>query len=350
MSSRLALTLDSVIFGLQRFGGISSYWAQLVEHARARPAWSCRLVLPRHLSYREFDAGWVRDLEVIREVPPNRVARYLRATGGRREDVFHTSYYRVPSRRVRKYVVTAYDFTYERYRSGLARSVHSAQKRLSIDRADAVICISEATRRDVLEYCPGTDTARVHVVHLGVDRAVFFPEPASSPSVGQQVLFVGQRGGYKRFDLAVETLRQMPELSLGIVGPPLDDDERARLRQTLGDRWHEYGPIGTQALRRLYSSAFAFVFPSDYEGFGLPVLEAMACGCPVVAAARSSLPEVGGDAARYAAAQTADDYAQQLQALLSGALREQLVQAGLRHAATFTWERTFAQTDAIYRS
>lgn len=350
MHSHLALTLDCIIFGLQRFGGISSYWAQLVEYARTTIASDCRLVLPRQVCYGEFEASWLRDLSITREALPNRLGRYLRAPGGHRQDVFHTSYYRIPSRHVRKYVVTAYDFTYERYRQGLARRVHSEQKRRSIARADAVICISEATRRDVLEHCSGIDAARVHVVHLGVDRALFFPDPVSSAAFDRQVLFVGQRGGYKRFDLAVEALRQLPDLSLGIVGPRLDDVERSRLQEALKERWYEYGPVATRDLRSLYSSAFAFVFPSDYEGFGLPVLEAMACGCPVVAAPRSSLPEVGGDAAMYASSQTADAYAQQLQALQSATLREQLVQAGLQRSSTFTWERTFAQTDAIYRA
>ena len=78
-------------------------------------------------------------------------------------DLFHTSYYRVPRSNRATYRVSTYDFTYERYRTGLARLVHSRQKRASIRRADAVLCISESTRSDLLEFCPTVDPARVHV-------------------------------------------------------------------------------------------------------------------------------------------------------------------------------------------
>lgn len=350
MNDRIALTLDCIIFGLQRFGGISNYWAQLIGSAIRDPSFSTHLLLPKHLLYCDFTAQWLECPDISRERIAPQLSRYWLAQARVGGSVFHTSYYRVPVRRVHKYVVTAYDFTYERHRSGLARGVHSIQKRRSILQADAVICISESTRRDVLEFCPGVDASRLHVVHLGVNRTAFFPDIAAcAAGNASQVLFVGQRGGYKRFDLAIEALRITPRLSLGIVGPALSDLERASLRKALGDRWVEHGPVGTNELRRLYASSYAFIFPSDYEGFGLPVLEAMACGCPVVAADASSLPEVGGSAAHYAARQTPEGYAEQLWKLDSFAARQRSVQAGLKQAESFTWARTLDQTNAIYR-
>lgn len=351
MNDRISLTLDCIVFGLQRFGGISNYWAQLIEHAVQGRIWSTQLLLPARLLYSEFNDEWMKCQAISRERIAPKLSRYLQAPSRVGSSVFHTSYYRLPTRRVHKYVVTAYDFTYERYVSGPARWVHSSQKRRSILQADAVICISESTRRDVLEFCPGVDATRLHVVHLGVNRTAFFPDRAvCAESIDPQVLFVGQRGGYKRFDLAVDALRRTPRLSMGIVGPPLSKLERASLRNALGDRWVEHGPVGTSELRRLYASSYAFIFPSDYEGFGLPVLEAMACGCPVVAAATSSLPEVGGSAAHYATDQTPDSYAEQLWKLDSDTARQRSIQAGLTQVEAFTWARTLEQTDAIYRA
>jgi mannosyltransferase len=344
------LTLDCIIFGLQRVGGISNYWIKLIEQAMSSPRLDTRLVMPKRPLGASLPPACNGGPATWRESAPARLTRYLRAHALPGTDLFHTSYYRRPRSKGATYIVTTYDFTYERYRTGLARLVHSHQKLASIRRADAVLCISESTRKDLLEFCPSVDPARVHVTHLGVDHKAFFPEAQRIEGMVDVLLFVGQRDGYKRFDLAVQAVRRQPRLRLGIVGPRLSDAERDVLRRDLGLRWQEFGPVDQQTLRALYSSAFAFVFPSDYEGFGLPVLEAMACGCPVVAANISSLPEVGGDAALYATGQQADAYAEQLARLEDATQRESLVGNGLARAAEFTWSKTFAQTLEVYLS
>lgn len=349
MTYRHPITLDCIIFGLQRFGGISNYWAKLVEYTSGDPTLDGSIVIPKHLVFQNFDAAWLQSMPVRREMLNAEIGRYLPASTSRDGGVFHTSYYRLPRKRVEKYVVSVYDFTYERYRTGLARFVHTKQKLTSIRRADAVLCISESTRRDLIEFCPDVDPAKLHVIHLGVDDLAFYHEPAGSAAVKQQiVLFVGQRGGYKRFDLAVEAIRQSPSLSLGIVGPVLTGEERNLLQSRLGTRWQEFGPVSNSDLRRLYSTAFAFIFPSDYEGFGLPILEAMACGCPVVASSLSSFPEVGGTAAHYAEGQNGESYAIALSSLNSVAVRKHTIQSGIARAAEFSWLQTLEKTKAVY--
>ena len=348
MSPRASVSLDCIIFGLQRVGGISNYWTKLIEFAMSSRRLDTRLLMPARTLGAALPAAWTGGPATWHEHASPRLTRYVGARVPPGTGVFHTSYYRIPRGKVAAYVVSAYDFTYERYRSGLARLVHAKQKLASIRRADAVLCISESTRRDLLEYCPAADPTKLHVTHLGVDHQAFFPEARRDQSMADVLLFVGQRDQYKRFDLAVEAVRRSPRLRLGIVGPELTGAEREALREALGPRWQEFGRVSPSALRVLYSSAFAFVFPSDYEGFGLPVLEAMACGCPVVAANRSSLPEVGGGAALYGTEQRADAYAQQLARLEDAALRGSVIRSGLERAAEFTWSKTFEQTLAVY--
>lgn len=349
MSTNLSVTLDSVIFGLQRFGGISNYWAKLVEYVSVDSELDGSLVLPRCLTYRDFNACWTERMPILQETLSARIARYLPACPADNNGVFHTSYYRLPRKQVNRYVVSVYDFTYERYRTGFSRLIHSKQKLASIERADAVICISESTRRDVIEFCPLVDPEKLYVIPLGVDTTSFYQNLTPTNNVYEQtVLFVGQRDGYKRFDLAVEAVRELPQLSLGVVGQKLTVEERELLKARLGSRWHEFGPVSNVYLRELYSSAYALIFPSDYEGFGLPILEAMACGCPVIAASLSSLPEVGGKAARFASRQSGDSYADILSKLDSFAVREACVIAGIKQAATFSWLKTFQQTKAVY--
>lgn len=349
MNHRHPITLDCIIFGLQRFGGISNYWAKLVEYTSSDSTLDGNIVIPKNLIFQNFNASWLQSMRVRRERLDAKIMRYLPASISRDGGVFHTSYYRLPHHSVEKYIVSVYDFTYERYRTGLARFVHTKQKLMSIRRADAVLCISESTRRDLIEFCPDVDPTKLHVIHLGVDDLAYYHEPVDSFAFKQQiVLFVGQRGGYKRFDLAVEAIRQSPSLSLGIIGPVLTGEERNLLQLRLGTRWQEFGPVSNSDLRRLYSSAFAFIFPSDYEGFGLPILEAMACGCPVVASSLSSFPEVGGTAAHYAEDQNGESYASALSALNSVEVRKDTILRGIAQAAEFPWLQALEKTKAVY--
>ena len=350
MTTKISISLDCNIFGLQRFGGVSNYWAQMLSHACSCPLLACHLVLPKKILYADFDSSWKSVSLVTSERLPPMISRYLHAASIDAKDIFHTPYYRLPSGKVSKYLTTVHDFTYERYRTGLARRLHTTQKLASIHRADTVICVSVATRRDVLEFCPRVDISRLIVVPLGVDTHDFYSGDAVDTAAVSRatVLYVGQRDAYKRFDLAIEAVRACPRLSLGIAGPVLLESERTLLQNRLGSRWHAYGHVSLAELRRLYASCFAFIFPSDYEGFGLPVLEAMACGCPVVASARSSLPEVGGSAALYAAAQQGDAYAMLLDSLEVSSTRDDVVRAGHVRAMAFSWTRMFESTLSAY--
>jgi mannosyltransferase len=346
--SLMRVGLDSIIFGLQRFGGISTYWIELARGLAQREGIETELLMPSQLiSGRAAEIAAMalpRRIERVR----SRIARYLPAPAMTDCDIQHSSYYRLPARRGPASVVTVYDFIYERYRSGAARQVHSLQKRRAVAAADAVICISDNTRDDLLTRWPDIDASKVVTVPLAVDHASWFPDAKVLASQGL-VLFVGQRGGYKRFDLAVEALASLPQLSLGIVGPPLTAAERADLEARLPGRYQSFSDIDNAQLRRLYCSAHALLFPSDYEGFGLPLLEAMACGCPVVAAHQSCLPEVGGDAVLWAREQRVADYAAALMQLADADKRRAAVSAGLARAGIFTWDNTVTRTVEVYR-
>ena len=110
----------------------------------------------------------------------------------------------------------------------------------------------------------------------------------------------------------------------------------------------EFGFVQNNILRLLYSNAFALIYPSDYEGFGLPLLEAMACGCPVIASNLSSLPEVGGKAVIYANYQNEESYSLQLNKLLTSEYRNNLIKKGIFRSHLFTWEKTFQMHLNLY--
>jgi mannosyltransferase len=300
------LLLDSTIFDLQPDGGISRYWYELVSNLAARYAdWDMTLYADpntrNQVGRKLIEATKHRSNVRLHGYSPTQIGRFFgpRLTGDYARSIWHSSYYRVPTGRAIASVCTVHDFTYERYFSGTFAWLHNLKKRRAILRANELICVSEATRRDLLGRFPQIDVSRCHVIHHGLS-APFTSErvPRLGPSVGTPyVLFVGSRVSYKNFPLAVRAIEAIPDHELVIVGGgKLSQEELAMLRQHLPGRHRVLEAPNDETLRQLYEEATALAYPSRWEGFGLPVLEAMACGCPVIAMDMSSIPEVVADA------------------------------------------------------
>lgn len=339
------IVLDANIHGLQVHGGVSGYVARLYAEFTRMGA-TPLLLQPQARIYRGFGAAMLDVAPAAsRERLPAKIAQYLPARGAQRDTAFLSAYYRRPARRVARHVVTVHDFTYERFRSGAALWLHHRTKTAAIRAADAVICISEATRRDTLEFCPEVDPARIRVIPHGVDLATFHPDATGAPeSMADTVLYVGQRVAYKRFDLAIEAVARQPALRLGFVGPAPSPEEVALLDRYITGRWTWLGQVDDATLRALYASAYAFLFPSDYEGFGLPVLEAMACGCPVIISPDAALREVGADAAVSVREQAPDAYAAALDSVGDPDTRAAMIAQGHLLAARATWQACARRT------
>ena len=268
-----------------------------------------------------------------------------------RVDVLHLPAWTVPRRLPVPVVATGYDATPFHYASPPRawQRRRARQAILSLSRAGRVHAISGHARD---ELCGVAHLAedRVHVVHLGVD-ATFCPAPEREAP--QHVLFVGGGEPHKNLGVVLDAMASptgsaLPRLL--VVGAAGETLVGAIARRGLGARVILAPARGDAELVRSYRLALATVVPSRNEGFGLPALEAMACGCPVVAAAAGALPEVCGDAAVLLAP---DDPAAWTAALLGlvnePARREAMITAGLARARAFTWERTALGVAEIYR-
>ena len=291
------------------------------------------------------------------------VPRRLAATGA---GVYHSPYYLMPYRSGLPAVLTVYDLiplVCPEYYRPVQRLIYRVAHGLALRSACSVIAISEATRRDLARYFR-LDPARVTVTPLAAD-ARFVPQPAPVVQAARQryglperyVLFLASNKPHKNLAGLVASwpavVRRHPGARLVVAG---HWDERfpaaRRLTEEFGlqDSVCFAGPIAEADLPAVYSGAAVFVFPSFYEGFGLPVLEAMACGAPVVCSNTSSLPEVAGAAAHLVDPHDTVALAEAISTVLAdedaaAALRRR----GLNQAAEFTWEATALATWAVYR-
>jgi glycosyltransferase involved in cell wall biosynthesis len=195
----------------------------------------------------------------------------------------------------------------------------------------------------LLRFYPEVDPARVSVQHLAADSA-FTPGGGGDPPAEPYLLYVGKRGYYKNFRqllmayLGSERLRKAFLLNV-VCGDPWTQEEAALLSQA-PDRVRLLRRTDDRKLIALYRGATAFVYPSLYEGFGIPLLEAMGCGTPVVCCSRGSLPEVGGEAVAYFDPSRDGDLSRVLEDVcFNPGLRNRLSEAGIARAATFHWEK-----------
>jgi len=337
--------LDGIVFSLQRYGGISVYFRALVEQA-LKSGDPIALGLPEGQLIGTPPGG--PDL-IVHSQPRRLLERYRDYPC--QAPIGHSSYYRLPEPGV-KSVVTVYDFTYERYFTYRQKLIHSWQKNRAIRAADAVICISESTRNDLFRFLPDTPRHKVHVVHLGINAAFLGQQGAAlaSPSATRQpyFLYVGARSTYKNFRPVLEALHGRPEYLVCVGGGDFTSEEKANIAHFCPGRVDHIPWADDQTLASLYRQAIALVFPSLYEGFGIPVAEAMASACPVIAANTSSIPEVAGSAACLLESVNSDTLRVAFDQVQQAAYRADLIEAGVDRAKAFAWDKCALSTRNIY--
>ena len=259
-------------------------------------------------------------------------------------------------------VITVYDLSFlhfpERF-PALQRFYLSSQTRRSCQRARRIITISESSRQDVHRFF-GIPLSRIDVVVPGVD-SVYEPLPQAEVTAFRQkhnldrfILHVGTLQPRKNIAVLIQALAQLdvPKVKLVLVGGKgwLYDDI-FNLVQTLGlrDRVVFTGYVPDEELPLWYNAAELLVFPSVYEGFGLPVVEAMACGTPVIASNSSSIPEAVGQAGLLFEPNDVETLVNQMTVVLTDeTLQNKLRQQGLEHAQSFSWERAGRETAVVY--
>lgn len=261
--------------------------------------------------------------------------------------------------------VTIHDLAFKRYPETFPRVdlwKLNFMLETAVKRADKLIAVSESTKRDLLEFFPILSDSRIKVIHHGFNGE-FFCEKISEREISillegyalkakSYMLYVGAlqpRKNLVRLMRAFEqTKKQIPDMKLVLAGEPAWLSEEilsVREKSAYRDDIILTGRVSFDDIRMLYQGARLFVFPSLYEGFGLPILEAFASQVPVLTADNSSLAEVAGDAALYCQAEDVTDMALKLERLWNdGALRADLIQKGKEQLKKFSWDTCAQET------
>jgi glycosyltransferase involved in cell wall biosynthesis len=286
-------------------------------------------------------------------------------------DLFHIPLNAVPLWMPKPYLVTIHDMSTLLFanQKGYRSNLRLFYLRRGLARADQVLAVSSATRRDV-ESVLRIPASRIQVAYNAPDPAF---QQCCLPAEIQRVLdryrihypfllYVGRTNPQKNIPRLVEAFAVLrgelrehvryKDLRLIIIGDEIARHPALRhavIQSRVEDSVRFLGFVPIETLRAFYQAASAFVFPSLYEGFGLPPLEAMACGTPVVCSHVSSLPEVVGDAALIVNPENVFDIARGMrEVLLNDALRSELIERGVQQVRQFSWERTAAQVLRTY--
>ena len=375
----MKLVVDGLIFQKEPFGGVARLFREILPRmCDLEPELHVRLFidgplsseLPQHAHIQVQHApavrptvrltGWRRQVLYPFRRAASRAWQWGRSLwlGRGAGALWHSTYYTSPQVWDGAQVVTVYDLNHERYRdiyNDPLDEVARQQMRRCVALAGRVICISEATRRDV-EQIYQVEAARLRVVPIACSpvfrRLKPDPPPAGWPTQ-PFLLYVGRRGCYKNFRWFVDAYSrwsQNQQVGLAVTGTPWSREERLYLKQLeLADRVFHLGILDDEGLCQAYNQATALVFPSLNEGFGIPVLEALSCACPVVASRIPSTLEVAGDCPFYFESGQPHTLYEALEHALAEGRRPERVQRGLDQTGLFSWERTARQTLEVYR-
>jgi mannosyltransferase len=334
----MKIVYDDIIYSLQRAGGISLYWSQLETQIEQ----NVRLLYPHYkkniffpapkgiFTIKRSNSFWERykKVSVLDDGP----------------FIFHSSYYRYCRNKNAINITTVHDFIYEYFRHDLRSIIHKMQKKMAIEKSKAIIFNSENTKKDFTTFFPNYKGIK-KVIYLGLSEDYHHINLARK----NVVIYIGGRTGYKNFFYAIEILKKLPHYILQIVGGgALTTKELSALNTCIPDRYEYYQLLSNHDLNIKYNEAKFLLFPSLYEGFGIPILEAQAAGCPVVCCKVSSLPEVAGDAAVYITGKDIDEDIKKVLLLENHDYYKSIVKAGFKNHKKFSWRKCAKETYNLY--
>jgi len=358
----MKILFDYQIFSLQSYGGISRYFTKLAENF---------IKLEQKINiYSPIYKNMYLDDQILKNrLKGFRIKKYPKYTtkfiqllnlkltnkylANNKIDVLHLTYYNNTynlDKKVKK-ILTVYDLVHEKFDYFYDKNLINPKIK-SIDYADQIICISNNTKKDLLNYYK-VDESKVSVIHLGVEKKKNIKEIQFDKPI---ILYVGYRGRYKNFTNFIKAYSTSLILTKNFKivcfgGGEFTTQEKKYFKELNIDKNQILQVSGNDhQLNQYYKSAEFYIMPSIYEGFGLPILEAMSCGCPVLCGNKGSLTEVANDAAIYFNPNDVESMKDSMEKYVdTPELKEKFKIAGYKNIEKFTWESCAKSTIKIYK-
>jgi len=336
----MKIIYDDIIYSLQHSGGISLYWSQLEAHQKQ----DVQILYKNNRNNIFFSASSAA--KKIKNTNCILFERYRNISlSEKRPFIFHSSYYRYCKDKNAINITTVHDFIYEYFRYDIKSIIHKIQKKNTIHNSNGIIFVSESTKNDFEKLFPEYK-GKKKVIYHGILSEYKKIDIAKK----NNIIFIGGRSGYKNFVYAIRILQGLQIFKLQIIGGgPLSKNETLILDKYIPNRYEYYKSLSNIELNEKYNEAFFLLYPSVYEGFGFPVIEAQAAGCPVVCCNVSSLPEVAGNAVIYITGKNIEDDLEKINQLNDKKLYNDIVKKGFDNCKRFSWRECADETYKFYK-
>lgn len=370
----MKIILDPQVFNMQTYGGISRYYTEIFSRLKKNKKLSITLPIDSSnnvyivnsgllLKEKKLVTSFIKTLNALgistrslnRKISEKQTKEPLKNTNF---DLFVPTYYdpyflehigKTP------FVLTVYDMIHElmpEYFIGDPWNV-TINKKILIEKATKIIAVSKNTKKDIIKVYPYIDESKIEVIYHGNSIQINHNVVVDLPD--NYILFVGSRDNYKNFYFLVEAIKDLlikdSTLKLICAGGGEFKEEEIEIIKSIGlqeqveQRYFEEEQLGL-----FYKNARCFVFPSMYEGFGIPVLESMACGCPIVLSNASSFPEVAGNAGIYFQVNNHEDLKSKIEKVLEDEnYRNFYIEKGFEQVKQFDWDVASSQCLELYK-
>lgn len=358
----MQIIYDHQIFGIQKFGGITRYYIELANHLTNK-GHDVQIRAPLYVTRYPFGSVKPKGLpipgrpfSISRMNAVNNLLSSFIWSNRKPVDIYHETYYGKPNVCPMKCacIITIHDMIHEKFKHLFHYDDQTSRiKKKAAIRADHIICISHNTKKDLIKYFQ-IEPKKISVVHHGITHVPDITLKTSNIHK-PYFLFVGSRRLYKNFDGLLKAFSLSMHLVQNFNIVCFGGEKISKTDKDLISSYHLDNSIrfffgNDSILAQLYSHAFALIYPTLYEGFGFPPLEAMAYKCPVICSNTSSIPEIAGNAAIYFDPYCSESIMNAMESLIMNTeTRNRLIESGIQRSRLFSWDRCAKKTLDVYK-